>query len=325
MDTWLRELRSPPGEGPLRGADRQVRAAFRLVNRDPAIRRLILLETLTLTGLWVAFFLLARETGSPGRGADRVFQQWLYWAVSIGISLVFSVAIACAADAKIDGVGGDLRLALGEMRRRLPTLFCWWLISMGGSAALSLAARAVMRPGLAALALVLLWGLGSVFVVPAIALHDGGPLESLGEALRLLRARWGRALAGLFVIGFFFGLALIAAGFLLGATAEGHPRSVDESLWRFAVPFALIYLAYVWMTATREAFAIILARDVLDDLPGEPAPPKPRPRRATIFKRVAIGALALMVALVLLGAIFGHHRSHPQPPAPPRHAVVIPD
>lgn len=312
MDARLRELRSPPGEGPLRSADRQVRAAFRLVNRDPAIRRLVLLETLALTGLWVAFFLLGRETGSLGREADRIFRQWLYWAASVGVSLIFSLAVACAVDMGINGVGGDLRMVLGEMRRRLPALLCWWLISMGGSVALSFGARAVARPGLAALAAAILWGVGSLFVVPAIALREGGPLEALGEALRLLRARWGRALVGVLVIGFFFGLACIACGFLLRATAAGHPRGAGESLWRIAGPLALLYVAYAWMNATREGFAVILARDVLGDLPGEPPVAKPRQRRSTTFRRVAIGVLALVIGLLVLGAIFGRHRSTSQ-------------
>src|ERR1700753_952148 len=132
MDTWLREIRSPPGEGPVRGGDRQVRAAFRMVNRDPLIKRLILLETLALTGLWVAFYLLRRQAGSLDREADAVFQLWLYWAASIGVSLVFSVAVACTVDVKIDGLGSDLRLVLGDIRERLPGLPGWGLVSMGG-------------------------------------------------------------------------------------------------------------------------------------------------------------------------------------------------
>lgn len=316
MDAWLSELRSPPGEGALRGADRQVRAGLRLVNRDPVVKRLILLETLALIGLWVAFFFLGQETGSIAREADRVFRLWLYWAASIGASLVFSVAVACAVDMKIDGAGGDLRLVLGETRRRLPALLGWWLISMGASVALSLAVSAALRSGLAALAIAILWGVGTLFVVPAIALHDGGPLAAIGEALRLLRARWGRALAGVFVISFFFGLALVACGFALRATAASHPQSAGEPPWRLLGPLALAYLAYALMTATREAFAVVLARDALDDLPGEPPAPKPRRRGAVIFKRAALGALALLVGLLVLGAIFGHHRSNSQPAAP---------
>lgn len=311
MDTWLRELRSPAGEGPLRGADRQVRAAFRLVNGNPATRRLIALEALALTGLWVAFFLLGRETGSLDREADRIFRQWLYWAASIGISMIFSLAVACAVDIGIDGIGGDLSMAFGEMRRRLPALLGWWLISMGGSIAVSLGVRAVARPGLAALAVAVLWGVGGLFVVPAIALREGGLLEAVGEALRLLRARWRWALAGVLVIGFFFGLACIACGFLLRATAAGHPRGAGESLWRIAGPLALLYVAYAWMNATREGFAVILARDVLGDLPGEAPVPKPR-RRARTFKRVVVGVLALAIGLLILGAIFGRHHPNSQ-------------
>lgn len=269
----------------MRGGKRQARAALRLVNRDPTVKRLILLEALALTALWAAFFLLRRETGSFDREADRVFEAWLYWVSAIGITTVCSVAVACAVDAKIDGVEGDLRMALGEVRRRLPTLLCWWLISIGALIALGFGTRAVMRPLPAILVVAAVWGVGSLFVVPAIALQSGGPLESLGEALRFLRARWGRALAGLFVIGFLFGLAFIACGFLLRATAESHPRTTDEPLWRFGGPLLIFCLVYALMAATRGGFAVILARDALGDLPGEPPAANPRRRPTTILRR----------------------------------------
>jgi hypothetical protein len=324
MDTWLRELRSPPDEGPVRGGGRQARAAFRLVDRDPTVKRLILLEALALTGLWATFFLLRRETGSFDREADRVFEEWLYWVSAIGVATVCSVAVACAVDAKIDGVEGDLRMAFGEVRRRLPALLCWWLISMGGVIALGFAAGAVMQPLPAILVVAFVWGVGSLFVVPAIALQSAGPLESLGEALRLLRVRWGRALAGLFVIGFLFGLAFLACGFLLRATAEGHPRTTDEPLWRFGGPLLIFYLVYALMAATRGGFAVILTRDALGDLPGEPPAAKPRRRRTTIVRRVVFGALALALGLIVLGALLVHHRSNPQPAGPQTYVPATP-
>ena len=323
MDKWLRELRSAPDEGPVRGGERQARAAFRLVNRDPTIKRLMLLEALALTGLWVVFFLLRRETGSLDRDADRVFEAWLYWVSGIGIATVCSVAIACAVDAKIDGVEGDLRMAFADVRRRLPALLAWWLISIGGVVALAFAAGAVMQPLPAFLAIAVVWGVGSLFVVPAIALQSGGPLESLGEALRLLRLRWGRALAGLFVIGFLSGLVFLACGFMLRATAEVHPRSTDEPLWRFGGPLLIFYLAYALMAATRGSFAVILARDALGDLPGEPPAVKPRRRAVTIVRRVVFGALALAVGLIVLGALF-FHRSNPQPTTPQTYVPATP-
>jgi hypothetical protein len=329
MDKWLGELRSSPDEGAVRGGERQARAAFRLVSRDPVIRWLMLIEALVMTGLWVSFFLLRRETGSVDRHADRIFEQWLYWVVAAGIAAVISVAIACAVDAKIDGVEGNLRVAFGEVRRRLPAVLCWWLVSMGAALALGYGISAVMQPLPALLVLSVAWAVGTLFIAPAIALHDGGPLAPFGEAVRFLRARWGRALAGLFVIGFLFGLAFIASGVLFQATAESHPRTTGEPVWRFGLPLLVLYLVYVLMSATQGAFGVILARDALADLPGEPPTVKPRRRRATIVRRVAIGVLALLVGVIAVGLLL-HPRSNSRsttsqtyvPATAPTHAVT---
>jgi hypothetical protein len=77
------------------------------------------------------------------------------------------------------------------------------------------------------------------------------------------------------------------------------------------------------MNATREGFAVILARDALGDLPGEPPAPKPRRRRSTILRRVVAGVVILAVGLLVLGAILGRHRSNSEPTARPGGAVVV--
>jgi hypothetical protein len=329
MDRWLRELRSAPEEGAVRGGERQARAAFQLVSRDSTLRRAVTLEALALTGLWAAFFLLRRETGSPDRDADRIFEEWLYWVSAIGIATVSSLAVACVVDAKIDGVEGGLRLAFDEVRRRLPALLGWLLISIGVGLALGFGTRAVMQPLPSLLVAAVIWGVGSLFVVPAIALQDGGPLGFLLEALRLLRARWGRALAGLFVIGFVYGLVFIGCGFMLQVTAESHPRTTAEPVWTLGGPLLLVYLAYALMSATRGSFAVILARDALGDLPGEPPAVRPRRRSVTAFRRVVFG-LALLCGLIVVAALFFGPRSSSRqttsrtyvPAAPPSHVAT---
>lgn len=324
MDKRLGELRSSPDEGAVRGGERQARAAFRLVSRDPTIRRLMAIEALALTGLWVAFLLLARQTGSADRDGEGVLEQWLYWASAMGIATVGSVAFACAVDAKIDGAEIDLRMAFDEVRGRLPAVLCWWLISMAVWAGLGYGASAVMAALPALLVASVIWGVSTLFIVPAIALQDGGPLAPLGEAPRLLRARWGRALVGLFAIGFLFGIAIIATGYLLLAAARSHPHGTDASLWRIGGPLLLLYLVYALMAATREAFAVILARDALGDLPGEPPTVTPRRRGVVVARRVAFGAFVLAVGLIVAAALFGHHDSNNGPTATVRYVPPSP-
>jgi hypothetical protein len=59
---------------------------------------------------------------------------------------------------------------------------------------------------------------------------------------------------------------------------------------------------------------VILARDVLGDLPGEAPVVAPRRRWVTVTRRIALGTFVLLVALVLLVAIFGHHHRSPAQP-----------
>jgi hypothetical protein len=182
MESWLHELRSPPGEGPFRGASRQVSAGFKLLRRDRTILALTLLGALALSGIWIGFFSLERETGPLGREADQVFQHLLYGAAFVGVSLLLSLAVACVADVRIDGTDGDARLLAAEVRRRLPALLCWWLISICAWVGLGLAADAVMRPLVAMLAVALVWGIATFFVVPTIAIEDcGAPRRPAGE------------------------------------------------------------------------------------------------------------------------------------------------
>jgi hypothetical protein len=266
MDRWLMELGSPPGEGPVRGGGRQARAALRLVNRDPTVKRLILIEALALTALWVAFYL--RWKGGSAGPTAHALDEWLYWLAASGIAAASSLAIACAVDVKIDGAGGDLRLVGSEVRRRLPTLLGWWAISIVLLLALEYAATAAIRPLPAIVVVGLVWGFASLFVTPAIALGGRGPLKSIGEAVRLLRERWGRALAGLFVIGLLAAVFLIACGFMLRA-ADHRSGGHDQSVWRLGGALFLFYTAYALIAAARGAFGVILARDALGDLPGE--------------------------------------------------------
>lgn len=271
----------------------------------------MLLEALALAGLWAVFFLLRRGTGSSDREANRVFEEWLYWVSAIGVATVSSLAVACAVDATIDGVGIDLRTVSVEVRRRLPALLGWWLISAGVGIGLGFALGSLLQPLPALLSGAVVWGIGTLFVIPSIALQGGGPLGSIGEAFRILRARWGRSLAGLFVIGFMSGLGFLAWGFLLEAIAKGDPGNTAEVLLKVGGVLLIFYLVYALAAATRLGFAVILARDALGDLPGNPSEAKPL-RRATVVRRVVFGALALALALIVFGALFVHRRSNTQ-------------
>lgn len=312
MDTWLRELRSPPGEGVLRGSDRQVKAGFRLVRRDRTVLALTLLGTLALTAVWIGFFYLEREGGLPSREADQVFRQILFGAALVGVSLLASLGIACAADARIDGASGGLRQVAAEVVERLPALLGWWAISVAAWIGLGIAGQAVLRPVPAMLAGAAIWGLASFFVVPLLVIDGGGPLAAFGNGLALLRRRWGRALIGLVVIGFLLALVSIPASAVLREGDRRYPLDPEAGTWIYFGGIALFYLVSMAMVAVREGFALIVARDVLGDLPGEPAAARPQRRGWVLVKQIALVLLCLVVIVGVLGAILGRDKRGPQ-------------
>jgi hypothetical protein len=289
-----------------------VRAAFKLQRHDRAVRLLIVLSALVLVGIWIGFFYLERGSGPLTREADHVFRQLLYSAVGTGVALFLSLAIACAADAAIDGTPGSVRAALGEAAQRLLPLLGWWLASIGLWIGLVLAVGASLGGIVAWLLIPFLWNLGTLFVVPPIAIDGGGLGAALQQSRRVVRARWGRASIGVFLIGCFAAVASIAAGFVLRGASDGHPLHGAEPWPSFGGIF-LLALAYSIAAAAREAFGVILARDALGDLPGEPAPSKPRRRARAIVGRIALAILGLLILLGILGAIFGHRRHEATP------------
>jgi hypothetical protein len=312
MATWTSELRSSPDEGPIQGGERQARAAFRLVARTPTIPWLALIEASSAIGLWALIFVAHRGSDSF-HGIGGVVESWVYGLLGFGIFTVCSVAVTCAADARIDGVEGGVRLAFAEAWQRRRVLLCWWLISIAVTAGLGFAIRAATHSVLALVGVATLWGIVSVFVVPAIAIEGGGVLDSFRAALRFTRACWRRALPGLVVILLTFGVAEIAWLFVMnGIGFDRHPHARYEPLWRFGLPFLVLYVIYTLMSATRGTFTVILARDALDDLPG--APPAVKPRRPTVRKlrRIAFVVLGLVVLLIVVVAIVGPRRTHPE-------------
>jgi hypothetical protein len=108
------------------------------------------------------------------------------------------------------------------------------------------------------------------------------------------------------MLGCFLFLTWVAAGFAMKAGADRYPRDHQEGLWIYFGALSLGYLGYAVTVAAREGFALILAREALGDLPGEPGAAKPQRRGWVIARRIALGILGLVVLLGVLGAIFGH-------------------
>jgi hypothetical protein len=301
MEAWLGELRTYPGEGRASSGWRLAKAAWRLLRADRALAALVLLLATVFTAPFLAGLFVSGL--GLGFGSGNFWLHLLANLLVIFASTFLAVAVASAADGAVDGLPLDLREALEDARDCLGPIAGWTLLSLAAWLAAGLAAKGVGGAWLLIPA-ALVWYLATFFVLPAIAIDRMTPGEALGESLHLARERWREALGGLFGLVVFTGLAAMPPGMMLSHAAALHSagHGIDYPL----VAGALVLLAAVFAAsiAAREAFAAMLFREALGDLPGVPYA-GPRLRRRTKVARVLAACVVVLVALGALSAVTG--------------------
>jgi len=297
MDAWIAELRPYPGEGRWGTGWRLAKSAWRLVRADRALRGLALAQGLLLAvviggQLAVDDFRLGFDGGSLGL-------QLLCHALAAFGTTFLMFALARAADARIDGLPIAPGEALAEARAELAPILGWGLISLAVSIATWLLGEA---SGFASVPLGFAWYLLSAFAIPAMAFEGLAPGAALAESLRTFRWRGRSALAGLLGIAIFSGLAALVPGFMFEHAAATHNAGGGTDYPLVIAAFVLLALICSALLATREAFALILLREDLDDLPGG-VYSGPRRRRRTKVLRFAGTCLAVLALLIAASAV----------------------
>ena len=115
---------------------------------------------------------------------------------TIFISTFFGVGFVLMADAAFDGRDLSVGAALRGAVERLPAIAAWALVS----ALVGIVLRAIEQlPGaggvvgrVVAWVLDTAWALATLFVVPALAVEDVGPLAAARRSASVIRSRWGR-------------------------------------------------------------------------------------------------------------------------------------
>ncbi len=217
--------------------------------------------------------------------------------------LFFQTALTYVADAALDGERLDWRDALADARWRLGAILGWALIVLG--VGLALAAFVHTRRLAFLVSLVGFgWSFAITLAVPVLALDLAGPIETLREAPRLLRDRWGEAFAGLFAIGGLSVLAWIPIGLLIGL-GNNHNRLEPGSGTLAIVIGAVLAIVLIPLALTTfQAFAVALHRDATVGLPGA-AFVERRPKRKSWIVRIATVLAIGAIALGLVGTIAG--------------------
>jgi hypothetical protein len=291
-------------------------AAWRLMRQDPTMIGLAFLGTgCGLVG--AALMLYLGGVFSPSHYSRAHFGLiallFLYPLTFVGV--FFNVALTAAASAALEGrpigVGGALREAWARAGR----IAQWALLSaVVGFVLNQIASRLPAAGRVVAWLVGVAWGIATIFAIPLLTLEDPGPIEAARGSAHLIRSKWGEGLTGIVSISAWSGIAMvpaIVAGVAGLAIAKNDP-AVGIGLIVVGVT-AIVSIAAA-ANATRQVFNLALFRYATGvDTPGfavadfeDPFTRKGEAKRRT--RKWAWIALALIVGLIALAAILGHHR-----------------
>lgn len=180
-----------------------------------------------------------------------------------------------AADEELQGrdssFGAGLSAALGRLGPLLgwaaiQTLVGWFLSAIQGNGSSDNVVVTIVRTLLASLA-AMAWSLITFFVLPLIILRGKGPVAAIKESVSMLRATWGKQLAGglriggiIFLIAVLPGIVMLVGGVLLAIFSENVAYGIPLG----AIGVVVIICAQVLVSALRAVFSVALLHYVED-------------------------------------------------------------
>jgi Family of unknown function (DUF6159) len=261
-DASTRQYLAPAGESRTARSWRLSRTAFALLRGDRAMLVLALLGAAFTIAATLAIFALAGWLRDPGReGHLLVYYAIFSWPMTF-VATFLNVALAAAADARLDGRRLTVRAALGVAVGRLGPIAGWSLLATGvGILLQQLAERVPVGGRVAGWLLGVAWGLVTFFAIPLLALEGCSPTGTVRRSSRLIRARWGEGVGGTVLIGAWAMPLLAIAGGLIGVGAGAHGQARVTVI---AIGLGLLVAAIALTTAARQVFAVALYRYATD-------------------------------------------------------------
>ncbi|MGN6217411.1 MAG: DUF6159 family protein [Solirubrobacterales bacterium] len=303
------------GESRISRGWRLTGAAWRLMRQNPTMIGLAFLGTgCGLVG--AALMLYLGGVFSPAHYSRAHFGLiallFLYPLTFVGV--FFNVALTAAAVATLEGrwigIGGALR----EAWERVDRIAQWALLSaVVGFVINQIASRFPAAGRIVAWLIGVAWGIATLFAIPLLTLEDAGPVEAARGSAHLVRSKWGEGLTGIVSISAWASIVMIPVviGGVIGfAVAKNDPAVGIGLIVVSATAFVSILAA---VNATRQVFNLALFRYAtgvstpgfeLADLEDPFARKQGRRRRTRNWAWIA---LALIVGLIAIGLIFGHH------------------
>jgi hypothetical protein len=244
-------------EGRISRAWRLTRTAWRVLLNDRTALLLAGLQAFAAAGLAVAVFSLSGWVTHPGQSSRLLLAVVITYLPSTFISTFVGVGLCAAVAAAMDGEHLSLAQALGVSWRRITQIFVWSLLATGVGLLLEqLAARLPFGARLATWLAGIAWSIGTLFVLPILALNGCDASECVRRSARLVKQRWGEGVTGNLIIGAWAVVVAIPLGVAVGIVeAASHDRA---TAWLIFVAVMVLVGSISW-SATR-VFSVALYR-----------------------------------------------------------------
>jgi hypothetical protein len=261
-DASTRQYLAPAGESRMARSWRLTRTAFALLRRDRTLAILAALGAAFTIIATLAIFDLAGWLQDPRREGHLLLLYAIFsWPMTF-VATFLNVALAAAADARLDGRHLTVREALGVAVARLGPIAGWSLLATGvGILLQQLAERVPVGGRIASWLLGVAWGLVTFFAIPLLALEGCSPAGTVRRSSRLIRDRWGEGVGGSVLIGVWATPLFAVAGGLIGAGANAHGQTRVTVI---AIGLGIMFAAIALITAARQVFAVALYRYATD-------------------------------------------------------------
>ena len=213
------------------------------------------LQAASAAAVAVAMFWLSGWVTHPGQESRLLLAVVITYLPSTLLSTFIGVALCAAVSAAMDGDHLSLAQALAVPARRLGQIFLWSLLAAGVGLLLEqLAARLPFGGRLVTWLAGMAWSIGTLFVLPILALDGCDAPECMRRSASLVKQRWGEGITGNLVIGAWSAVLVIPLGIAAGvAQAATHSRTTT---WLILVGVLMVTGSITW-AATR-VFSVAL-------------------------------------------------------------------
>lgn len=189
-------------EGRISRGWRLTRTAWSVLLHDRTALLLAGLQALASVAVAVAVFSLSGWISHPGQESRLFLAVVATYLPSTFLSTFIGVALCGAVAAAMDGHHLTAAEALRIPVRRIGQVLLWSLLAAGvGFVLEQLAARVPLATRVVTWLAGLAWTIGTLFVLPILALNGCDAPECVRQSARLVKQRWGEGITGNLVIG----------------------------------------------------------------------------------------------------------------------------